>query len=77
MQDRQDLIREFEQVVNMSAAQLERWLRSEHSREVGWTHEGEHESVGHDSGRRIVALLRKPTGDCGDEDLAHMRKVVG
>lgn len=40
-------------------------------------HEGEHESVGHHSGRRIVELLRKKKADYGDADLAHMRKVVG
>ena len=77
MQDREAVIDNFEQAVNMSAGELERWLRGEAAREVGWTHEGEHESVGHHSGRRIVALLRKRKTDYGDEDLAHMRKVVG
>ena len=71
MQDREAVIDNFEQAVNMSAGELERWLRGEAAREVGWTHEGEHESVGHHSGRRIVALLRKRKTDYGDEDLAH------
>jgi hypothetical protein len=33
------------------------------------------ESVGHESGRRIVAIKRKD--DLDEDDLAHMRKVVG
>jgi hypothetical protein len=77
MTDRQAVIDAFRQAVNMSAGELERWLHGEPSREVGSTHEGEHESVGHHSGRRIVALLRKRKADYGDEDLAHMRKVIG
>ena len=68
---------EFARVVNMTPAQLEKWLESEHSREVGWTHEGEQESVGHQEGRRIVEMRRKKQADLTDDDYAHMRKVVG
>ena len=39
--------------------------------------EGGGESVGHESGRRIVAIKRKRKDDLTDDDLAHMRKVVG
>ena len=63
MQDRQAVIEGFAHAVNMSAGDLERWLRGDLSRKVGWTHEGEHESVGQHSGRRIVALLRKKRAD--------------
>ncbi|RYY96325.1 MAG: DUF3140 domain-containing protein [Comamonadaceae bacterium] len=68
---------EFHRAVNMTPAQLERWLDSDESRAVGITHDGEHESVGHQSGRRIVQLLRKKAADLDDDDLAHMRKVIG
>lgn len=68
---------EFKKAVNMAPAKLERWLESEDSKEVGWVHEGEHESVGHHSGRRIVEMLRARQADLSDEDWAHMRKVVG
>jgi hypothetical protein len=67
----------FGRVVNMTPSELERWLETEKSKAVGWTHEGEKESVGHQEGRRIVAMLRKKAADLDDDDLAHMRKVVG
>jgi hypothetical protein len=69
--------REFSDAVNMTAAELERWLETEESRAVGQkTGEGE-ESTGHESGRRIVSLLRTKAGDLTGDDLAHMRKVHG
>lgn len=75
--ERRETIDAFRQAVNMTASRLRKWLQSEGSREVGWTHEGERESVGHHSGERIVALLHKKTSDYDDDDLAHMKKVVG
>ena len=67
----------FEEAVNMSPSALERWLQTRQSREVGMTHEGEQEAVGHQSGRRIVELLRKKHAQLDADDYAHMRKVVG
>ena len=67
--------REFDAVVNMTTDELEHWLTTEPSRRVGQVHEGEHESVGHQSGRRILELKDKRQLD--DDDLAFMRKVVG
>ena len=58
----------------MSAEELEAWLQTPESRRVGFKKDGG-ESVGHASGRRIVRILR--SGPSGDEDYAHMRKVVG
>lgn len=69
--------REFDKAVNMSPAELERWLQTGESKSVGWTHEGDHESVGHQSGRRIIELTRKRSSDLDSGDLAHMRKVIG
>jgi predicted ATP-dependent protease len=76
-EDRETAAREFAEVVNMSPAELEKWLGTEDSQAVGWTHEGEGEAVGHQSGRRIVEIKRKKRADLSDEDYAHMRKVVG
>ncbi|WP_238455865.1 DUF3140 domain-containing protein [Azohydromonas lata] len=70
-------IKAFEDVVNMSPSALERWLQTQQSRQVGLTHEGEHEAVGHQSGRRIVELLRKKHAQLDAEDYRQMRKVVG
>ncbi|WP_033439114.1 DUF3140 domain-containing protein [Saccharothrix sp. NRRL B-16314] len=66
---------EFEDAVNMTAAELERWLKTEESQSVGQSDGGE--SVGHESGRRIVELLRKKEDEVTDDDREHMRKVVG
>ena len=66
---------EFGDAVNMTAGELERWLDTDESKSVGQSDGGE--SVGHESGRRIVSLLRTKKGDLTDDDQAHMRKVVG
>ena len=67
----------FGKAVNMTPKALEEWLETEDSKRVGWTREGESESVGHHSGRRIVEIKRKKVADYDDEDYAHMKKVVG
>jgi len=68
---------EFRSAVNMAPKELEDWLETEESRSVGWTREGEREAVGHQSGQRIVELKRRRVAELGDEDYAHMRKVIG
>ncbi|HST35372.1 MAG TPA: DUF3140 domain-containing protein [Allosphingosinicella sp.] len=75
--DKDKVYRDFSRAVNMAATELEEWLESEQSREVGWKADGRSESIGHASGRRIVALLRANKADLTEEDYAHMRKVVG
>ena len=69
----------FKAAVNMTAAQLERWLQTEESRSVGYKGDdgSAQESVGHRSGERIVEILHKKKADLTDDDHAHMRKVVG
>jgi hypothetical protein len=77
--DRAKIRRAFKDAVNMSASDLEDWLATEESRKVGWkgTDGKARESVGHASGRRILAILRKSAATLIDDDYAHMRKVVG
>jgi hypothetical protein len=67
---------EFHEAVNMTPSELESWLGTDESKAVGQKADGG-ESVGHGSGRRIVALLRTRKDDLSDGDLAHMRTVVG
>jgi hypothetical protein len=67
--------RDFDDAVNMTPSELEKWLETDESKAVGQKDGGE--SVGHRSGRRIVELLRTRKDDLSDADLAHMRKVVG
>jgi hypothetical protein len=71
--------REFSAAVNMTSSELEDWLETDESRQVGWKGRdgAARESIGHASGRRIVAILEKKQGELTDDDLAHMRKVVG
>jgi len=66
---------EFRDTVNMTATELEKWLRTDESKEVGQKSGGE--STGHASGRRIVDLLEANKSDLTDDDYSHMRKVVG
>jgi hypothetical protein len=68
--------KEFSDVVNMSAAELEKWLDTAESKKVGQK-SGNDESTGHASGRRIVDLLKSKKSDLNDDDYSHMRKVVG
>ena len=76
--EKQDARKQFAEAVNMSPAQLEKWLESEHSKEVGWPKDrGYAESVGHHSGRRIIEIKRKHVADLSEDDYAHMNKVVG
>ncbi|CCH31091.1 DUF3140 domain-containing protein [Actinosynnema sp. NPDC047251] len=66
---------DFDEAVNMTAAELERWLATDESKSAGQSEGGE--SVGHASGRHIVKVLRKKKAELTDDDHAHMRKVVG
>jgi hypothetical protein len=79
IKDRDHVARDFADAVNMSAEELERWLRTADSRSVGWkgADGSRRESVGHASGRRIVQILRSAESELSADDFAHMRKVVG
>ncbi|KAI0652647.1 hypothetical protein C8Q79DRAFT_899886 [Trametes meyenii] len=71
---REEVIEEFNTEVNMSAEELEKWLEDPKSAQAGT-------GVGVESGDKIVEILRKnPSKDpekYDDEDIEHMRKVVG
>ena len=71
---------DFQRAVNMTPAAIERFLDTDDSKRVGWKGtdgDGPGESVGHASGRRIVAIKRMKQADLTDDDYAHMKKVVG
>lgn len=70
MDDKDKVAKEFGEVVNMTPAALEKWLKTDESREVGT-------GVGHDEGEKIVAIKRKKKADLTDDDYKHMAKVVG
>ena len=78
--DRDKVRKDFDQAVNMTASDIDKWLRTGKSKAVGWKGadgKGTGESVGHASGRHIVRILRKSPDSLTDDDYAHMRKVVG
>ncbi|KAK6220963.1 DNA-binding protein [Colletotrichum tabaci] len=79
-----EVFSEFNECVNMTAEELESWLKSGDSNSAGWPKddaEGDDgETVGHDSGRKIVEILRanpdKKEDAYTEEQVEHMRKVV-
>jgi Protein of unknown function (DUF3140) len=75
--DHDETAKEFHDVVNMTASELEKWLETDESKDVGQKSDGGGESTGHASGRRIIELLKAKKSDLSDDDYAHMRKVVG
>jgi hypothetical protein len=72
--DRQQVIEEFDEAVNMTRKELQEWLKTEESKSVGQS-DGGVESKGHESGRSIVEILAKNKSDYTDEDVEHMRRV--
>ncbi|KAG8622977.1 hypothetical protein KVT40_007953 [Elsinoe batatas] len=81
VKDDKTVIKEFGELVNMTAGELEKWLGQEESAGAGWSKDdGSGETIGHESGRKIIAILEKnPKKDpkkYDDDDIPHMRKVV-
>jgi len=81
VKDNETVIEEFNELVNMSSSELEAWLKEEQSTSSGWSKDdGSGETIGHDSGRRIVEILKKnPQKDpesYDEDDIDHMRRVV-
>ncbi|TKA83903.1 hypothetical protein B0A55_00098 [Friedmanniomyces simplex] len=82
VKDDETVIQEFNELVNMSADELKDWLGSEESAGSGWDKDdGSGETIGHESGRKIIQILEKnpekgPSKYGADEDIPHMRKVV-
>ena len=70
----QDIYTEFKETVNMTASELEKWLKTEESKSVGWD-SGDSESIGHKSGEKIIKILGKKKADLTDADYKHMQTV--
>ena len=73
--DRQQILDEFDELVNTTPKELEEWLQTEESKSVGQS-DGGGESKGHESGRRIVEILAKNKSEYTDDDIDHMGRVV-
>lgn len=74
--ENQTTLQEFKDAVNLSAKELETWLKTEESQSVGMKEHESDESTGHQSGRRTVELLHKKKSDYTEDDYNHMRRVV-
>ncbi|PCH34454.1 hypothetical protein WOLCODRAFT_95462 [Wolfiporia cocos MD-104 SS10] len=74
VKSREDVIAQFSELVNMSAEELQAWLDNPKSEKAGT-------GVGIESGHKIIEILKKnPDKDpekYDEEDIDHMRKVVG
>jgi len=75
--DRGRIRQEFDRAVNMTAKDISDWLQTAQSASVGFLRAGETESVGRQSARKIIAILKTPATDLTDADYAHMRKTLG
>jgi len=75
--DRAGVYRLFGTLVNMTAGELAAWLESDESRRVGWTRPGESESVGRQSGRHILRILRSAEAELDEGDYRQMRRTIG
>ncbi len=71
----EQVVEEFQEAVNMGAGELEEWLKTDESKSVGQK-DGGGESRGHESGRRIVEILKKDESDYSKDDISHMRDIV-
>ena len=60
--ERKTIIAKFEEAVNMSPKELESWLKTEESQEVGQKKAGD-ESIGHQSGQQSIEILHKKQSD--------------
>lgn len=69
-----DIHADFKKNVNMTAAELEKWLKTEESKSVGQDI-GDGTSIGHHSGERIVQILHKKKADLTAADEQHIHKV--
>ncbi|MBC6698450.1 DUF3140 domain-containing protein [Hymenobacter sp. BT190] len=69
-----DIHADFKKDVNMTATELEKWLKTEESKSVGQD-SGDGSSIGHHSGEQIVKILRKKKDELTEADEEHMHKV--
>lgn len=75
--NKDEIYKKFQTSVNMSAGEIEKFLKTPESRKVGQKHAPGSESVGHASGRKIIKILGKSKADLTSDDYDHMKKVNG
>lgn len=71
---KQEIYEEFYDNVNMTPSELEEWLETEKSKSVGQDSE-DGESIGHKSGKKIIAIKRTNKAELTAANYEHMKKV--
>ena len=74
-EDKEETYQDFKELVNLQPKELEDFLETEESKDVGDSDGGE--STGHKSGRKILKIKDKKKAELTDSDYEHMNKVVG
>lgn len=74
-ESQENTYQEFKELVNMQPKELEEWLETDESKSVGHVRDGEDESVGHQSGKKIIEIKRTNKDDLTDGQMDHMNKV--
>ncbi|MGK7396427.1 MAG: DUF3140 domain-containing protein [Candidatus Cyclobacteriaceae bacterium M3_2C_046] len=72
--ERKAIRQRFFEKVNMAPSELENWLETEESQNVGWD-SGDGEAIGHKSGHKIVSIKHKNVAELSEQDYEHMKKV--
>jgi hypothetical protein len=62
-EQKQEIHQEFKDAVNMTASTLEKWLKTEESKKVGWD-SGDGESIGHFPEKLGARLFQKINERC-------------
>ncbi|OIN58060.1 DUF3140 domain-containing protein [Arsenicibacter rosenii] len=74
--EKKDIRAKFEALVNMTPKQIESWLKTDESKAVGQKKGDSTESIGHQSGEKIIHILQKKVSELDSTDYEHMQKVV-
>lgn len=74
--DLNDTYQKFNKIVNMTAAEISAFLKTDNSKKVGQVKSGETESIGHKSGKQIIEILKKPKAELDDGDYHQMKRVI-
>jgi hypothetical protein len=75
-EEKDNIYRKFNDMVNMSPKELEDWLTTNESKEVGQD-SGDGESIGRKSAKKILRIKRTKKEDLTEADYGHMQKVTG
>ncbi|MGL5873121.1 MAG: DUF3140 domain-containing protein [Xenococcaceae cyanobacterium] len=73
--EQKQTLEEFQEVVNLTCEELQKWLTTQESNLVGQKKD-ENESIGHKSGKHILEILNKEESEYTKEDFEHMQKVI-